>query len=45
MQKVLKCGGFEDAAIVKKDVYVHASEMQRDATMLWSFIKGTGTAG
>jgi hypothetical protein len=47
LQDVVEKGGFEKDKIilVKADVHVTTSEITRYATMLWSFIGGTSTAG
>lgn len=47
LKATIEKGGFasENIELIKRDVYVTASAIDRYATMLWSFIGGTTTAG
>jgi ubiquinone/menaquinone biosynthesis C-methylase UbiE len=47
LHAILVMGGFgkEQVKLVQQDVYATTSELTRFATMLWSFMGGTSTAG
>ncbi|KAM0344954.1 hypothetical protein ACHAPU_007088 [Fusarium lateritium] len=47
LREVVIKGGFapENVSIEKRDVYVTVGHLERFATMIWSFIAGTTTAG
>ncbi len=47
LQRIVEEGGFckENITVTKRDVYVITTGIDRYATMLWSFIGGTTTAG
>lgn len=47
LKSIVEKGGFEKDKIVltKRDVYIHATTIERFALMLWSFIGGTTAAG